>query len=106
VTFPISPSSQGSGPPRLPGRFIPKSRATCAIGRPLSSVSRTPRSINSSGYFLALGIPEDSPSPRTKPRIRASVNAGLAQCGGAWCRERVAIGCLTVWAGRRIVAVT
>ncbi|HTB49782.1 MAG TPA: hypothetical protein VK701_02290, partial [Solirubrobacteraceae bacterium] len=45
----------------------------------LSSASRTPRSISSGGYFLALGMPEGSPSPRTKPRIRAPVKTGPAQ---------------------------
>ena len=34
---------------------------------------RTPRSINSGVYFLEIGIPEGSSSPRTNPRIGASV---------------------------------
>src|SRR6202453_234453 len=82
---------RGRSSPRLPlsasacltclrnvSRSMPKSSATCATGRLLSSASRTPRSINSGGYFLALGIPEGSPLPRTKPRNKAPVEHGLA----------------------------
>ena len=36
--------------------WTPRSAATCAIGRPHSNTSRTPRSINSSGYFLGRGM--------------------------------------------------
>ncbi len=65
-------------------RWIPRSSATCAIGRPLSSARRTPRSINSYGYFAGLGITTGSPFPRTKPRNKAPVNTGLAQIAARW----------------------
>lgn len=41
-------------------RSVPKSAATWAIGRSLSSARRTPRSINSSGYSLVRDMPEGS----------------------------------------------
>jgi hypothetical protein len=45
---------------------IPRSAALCAIGRSLSSASRIPRWINSSGYFFGLAIgPGASLSART-----------------------------------------
>src|SRR5215211_7298366 len=43
--------------------WIPRSRATWRIGRPDSSASRTARSHNSNGYFLAAPIARASPSP-------------------------------------------
>src|SRR6266511_419864 len=51
---------------------MPKSWATCAIGRFDSNTRRTARSRNSSGYFLGLDIAGASPSARTEPGIRAS----------------------------------
>ena len=47
-------------------RWTPRSAATCAIGRPDSNTSRTPRSNNSSGYFLGRGMTRRSPLPRTE----------------------------------------
>jgi hypothetical protein len=38
-----------------------RSRATCAIGRPLSATSRTGRSRSSSGYFFGAGIIDQIP---------------------------------------------
>src|SRR5207237_2139143 len=50
--------------------LMPRSAATCAIGRPLSSASRTPRSNSSSGYFLGLDMAaEDLLSPGQHPGI-------------------------------------
>src|SRR5437016_4872455 len=51
---------------------MPRSWATCAIGRFDSNTSRTARSRNSSGYFLGLAIAGASPSARTEPGIGAS----------------------------------
>src|SRR5215210_1358789 len=51
---------------------MPRSRATCAIGRPNSKTRRTARSRNSSGYFLGAAIAGASPSPRTEPGSGAS----------------------------------
>src|SRR4051812_13094792 len=45
---------------------MPRSLAICAIGRPLSSTSRTARSRSSSGYFFGAGIVETVPLPRMK----------------------------------------
>src|SRR3954447_1002883 len=45
---------------------MPRSLAICAIGRPLSSTSRTARSRSSSGYFFGAGIAEVLPLPRMK----------------------------------------
>jgi len=65
---------------RSVSEWIPRSRATCAIGRPLSSANRTPRSSSSSGYFLALTMTaEDLLSPGQHPGIEAPVKAGPAQ---------------------------
>src|SRR5919204_2084750 len=51
---------------------MPRSRATCAIGRPDSKTSRTARSRNSSEYFLGAAMAGASPSPRTEPGVGAS----------------------------------
>src|SRR5438445_3143665 len=60
--------------------WIPRSRATCAIGRPLSSANRTPRSSNSSGYFLGLDMTvENLLSPGQHPRIEVPAKPGPAQ---------------------------
>src|SRR5262245_8193374 len=59
---------------------MPRSAATCAIGRSLSSASRTPRSNNSSGYFLGLDTTaENLLSPGQHPGIEVSVETGPAQ---------------------------
>ena len=58
--------------------WIPRSAATCAIGRSPSNAKRTPRSINSVGYLLGRAIPEDSPFSRTNPRNRAPAKPGVA----------------------------
>jgi hypothetical protein len=51
-------------------RWMPRSRATWEIGRPDSSARRTPRSLNSSGYFFWAGIRGGSPRRRTdRPRF-------------------------------------
>src|SRR3954447_14180105 len=47
-------------------RWMPRSFAICAIGRPLSTTRRTARSRNSSGYFFGAGIAEMVPLPRMK----------------------------------------
>src|SRR3954468_20521538 len=51
---------------------MPRSWATCAIGRFDSKTRRTARSRSSSGYFLGLAIAGASPSARTEPGIGAS----------------------------------
>jgi hypothetical protein len=43
---------------------IPESVAMCAIGRPFSSASRTPRRTSSSGYFFGLDIARQNPFAR------------------------------------------
>src|SRR5215211_6869405 len=58
---------------------MPRSSATCAIRRPLSSANRTPRSSNSSGYFLGLDMTaEDLLSPGHHPRIEVPAKPGPA----------------------------
>src|SRR6266498_5634233 len=58
---------------------MPRSSATCAIGRSLSSAKRTPRSSNSSGYFLGLDMTaEDLLSPGQHPRIEVPAKPGPA----------------------------
>src|SRR5947207_13208773 len=59
---------------------MPRSAATCAIGRPLSSASRTPRSKSSSGYFLGLDMTaEDLLSPGQHPGCEVPAKPGPAQ---------------------------
>src|SRR5215208_6418719 len=59
---------------------MPRSSATCAIGRSLSSANPTPRSSNSSGYFLALDMTaENLLSPGQHPRIEVPAKPGPAQ---------------------------
>jgi transposase-like protein len=59
---------------------IPRSAATCAIGRPLSSANRTPRSSSSSGYFLGLDMTaENLLSPGQHPGSEVSAKPGPAQ---------------------------
>src|SRR6266540_2818240 len=58
---------------------MPRSSATCAIGRPLSSANRTPRSSSSSGYFLGLDMTaENLLSPGQHPRIEVPAKPGPA----------------------------
>jgi hypothetical protein len=58
---------------------LPRSLATWAIGRSDSSARRTPRSLNSSGYFLLAGTRGGSPLARTDhPRFEVSMKAGMA----------------------------
>jgi hypothetical protein len=45
---------------------MPRSAATCAIRRPLSSAKRTPHATSSSGYFLGQAITWGLPLPRTR----------------------------------------
>jgi hypothetical protein len=59
-------------------RMDPTSAAICAIGRPDSNTSRTPRSINSSGYFLGRGMNTEFLSRGPK-----SSSQGLRQTGPA-----------------------
>src|SRR5712691_6040845 len=67
---------------RSASRWIPRSRATAAIGRPDSNTSRTARSRNSSGYFFGRGIAGGSPLPRTdRPGFEASVKPSPAHYG-------------------------
>src|SRR6266508_1547875 len=69
---------------------MPRSWATCAIGRFDSNTRRTARSRNSSGYFLGLDIAGASPSARTEPGIGASkkprvlhITSTATNCTGA-----------------------
>src|SRR6266511_1309481 len=58
---------------------MPRSSATCAIGRPLSSAKRTPRSSSSSGYFLGLDMTaEDLLSPGQHPGSEVPAKPGPA----------------------------
>jgi len=52
---------------------IPRSRATAAIGRPLSSASRTPCATSSSGYFFGRAITSASSPEDRNPRLEVSV---------------------------------
>src|SRR4051794_35562325 len=62
---------------------MPRSSATRAIGRPLSSTSRTPRSTSSSGYFLGLDMTaEDLLSPGQHPGAEVPAKPGPAQESG------------------------
>src|SRR6266498_963556 len=61
---------------------MPRSAATCAIGRPLSSANLTPRSSNSSGYFLGLDLTaEDLLSPGQHPGSEVPAKPGPAHPG-------------------------
>lgn len=55
VRLPLSASARRTRL-RNVSEWMPRSRATCAIGLPLSSASRTPRSNSSSGCFLGLDM--------------------------------------------------
>src|SRR4051794_31164123 len=61
---------------------MPRSRATCAIGRPDSNTNRTARSRNSSSYLRGRDIDRSSTSSRTDhPGFEASAEPSLAQSG-------------------------
>src|SRR4051794_31523571 len=64
---------------------MPRSSATCVNGRSLSSASRTPRSSNSSGYFLGLDMTaENLLSPGQHPGSEVPRNAvRLTKASGA-----------------------
>src|SRR5680860_190797 len=70
-----------------------KTEATWAIGRLDSSARRTPRSLNSSGYFLGAGIRGGSPHRRTeRPPFEVSVKAGMAHiCRGQLSGRRLQV---------------
>src|SRR6266540_2015017 len=58
---------------------MPRSAATCAIGRPLSSANLTPRSSSSSGYFLGLDMTaENLLSPGQHPGVEVPAKPGPA----------------------------
>src|SRR4051794_28161082 len=69
---------------RNPSELIPRSLATCAIGRPDSNTSRTPRSSSSSGYFRGLAIVAEHPSGQNIiSALKVSVEPGwLKEAGG------------------------
>src|SRR5690606_19251372 len=61
---------------------MPRSFATCAIGRPVVRTSRTARSRSSSGYLRGAGTARGSPSGQDhKPGFRDSTKPGAAQPG-------------------------
>src|SRR5215218_8952866 len=77
---------------------MPRSAATCAIGRPLSSASRTPRSSNSSGYFLGLDMTaEDLLSPGQHPDCEVLAKPGPADGASrpVSCDPRVRTGAVS-----------
>ncbi|MGV9816844.1 DJ-1/PfpI family protein [Streptomyces cellulosae] len=58
---------------------MPRSFATCAIGRPVVRTSRTARSRSSSGYLRGAGTARGSPSGQDhKPGFRDSTKPGSA----------------------------
>src|SRR4051794_30652789 len=74
--------------------LTPRSLATCAIGRPDSNTSRTPRSSNSSGYLRGLAIDAEHPfrpghhpgpsrSPRKSGRLTWARPAEKHACGAS-----------------------
>jgi hypothetical protein len=70
---------------RSVSRCTPRSRAMCAIGRPDSNTSRTPRSRSSGGYLRGAGNDGASPLPSTDhPGLGASTEPGTAQWSRAW----------------------
>src|SRR5690606_7594167 len=65
--------------PRRASLWMPRSFATCAIGRPVVRTSRTARSRSSSGYLRGAGTARGSPSGQDhKPGFRDSTNPGSA----------------------------
>src|SRR5947208_4506947 len=71
---------------------MPRSSARCAIGRPLSSANRTPRSSSSSGYFLGLDMTAENLSPGQHPRIDVPAKPGPAHAEGSYERGRISEG--------------
>ena len=70
---------------------MPRSAATCAIGRPDSNTRRTARSRSSSEYLRGRAIDGSSPSSRTDhPGFEASVKPSLAHSGTPVCGLRIA----------------
>src|SRR5690606_29121176 len=68
--------------PRRASLWMPRSFATCAIGRPVVRTSRTARSRSSSGYLRGAGTARGSPSGQDhKPGFRDSTKPGAAH----WC---------------------
>src|SRR5450755_3794145 len=67
-------------PDALAQRLVPdpRSRATCATGRPDSSATRTPRSINSCGYLDRLAMRPDFLPRGWNPRNSVSVKSRQA----------------------------
>src|SRR5690606_31208875 len=66
--------------PRRASLWMPRSFATCAIGRPVVRTSRTARSRSSSGYLRGAGTARGSPSGQDhKPGFRDSTKPGAAQ---------------------------
>src|SRR5271165_581749 len=57
---------------------MPRSLATCAIGRPDSKTRRAPRSSNSLEYFLACGMTRDFSLRQANPGIEVSVKPRMA----------------------------
>src|SRR5690606_11676272 len=76
--------------PRRASLWMPRSFATCAIGRPVVRTSRTARSRSSSGYLRGAGTARGSPSGQDhKPGFRDSTKPGAAQsdvCRRYWRR--------------------
>src|SRR3954470_22839779 len=67
----------------------PRSRATCAIGRPDSIARRVARSRNSSLYFFGAAIDrEPFLSARTEPGFEVSVRPSLPHAAGPSCSPR------------------
>src|ERR1044071_4909932 len=92
---------------------MPRSSATCAIGRPLSSANLTPRSSSSSGYFLGLDMTaEDLLSPGQHPGSEVPAKPGPAHNAAlSWigrkrlCELVVEQGC-TVAAAAEVTGVS
>src|SRR5690606_31471521 len=69
--------------PRRASLWMPRSFATCAIGRPVVRTSRTARSRSSSGYLRGAGTARGSPSGQDhKPGFRDSTKPGAAHVDG------------------------
>ena len=84
-----APGSSGTlaRQPRNTSGPIPKSLATCAIGRPDSNASRTPRSINSCGYFDGLPMTRNSLPEDRILEIRSPSNPGQLRVSGSLRRR-------------------
>ncbi|MEV8129393.1 transposase [Streptomyces sp. NPDC085944] len=74
---------------------MPRSLATCAIGRPVVRTSRTARSRNSSGYLRGAGTARGSPSGQDhKPGFRDFTNPGPAHLADKAYSSRAIRSCL------------